>query len=111
MKNKLRFFSASICFVLMFLIICIGAGEKKEVSKEEEPLTEETVAPISKEEKSYVVKLNDYNVLTLYEKKSEKILREDRVVSLRENDKKRLLEGIVTSSLEEALLIFEDFVS
>ncbi len=111
MKNKLRFFTASICFVLMFLIICIGAGEKKEVSEEEAPLTEEVATFITEDEKSYIVKLNDYDLLTLFEKSSEKILREDEVVSLRESDKKRLLEGIVTSSLEEALLIFEDFVS
>ncbi len=92
-------------FTFSFLII----GEKEKVN-----LKEVSSVKIEEENKIlYEVILEDSGEIAIYSKNGDEkeLVRSKKASPLRENDEEILKDGIVTENLEEALMIFEDFVS
>ena len=67
--------------------------------------------PVAKES-SYVILIEDDDVVLYRTEKDEKILiKRERHMPARESDRALILKGVRVESLEEALMIFEDFIS
>lgn len=107
MNKKVFILLLCIMFLASFSFSLIGEREKtdlKEVS---------SVKIGEKDETLYKVILTDSGEIAVYAEKGGKneLIRKEEASPLRKRDEEILKEGILTKNLEEALMIFEDFIS
>lgn len=107
MKKNIFILLLGVIFLASFSFILIGEEEKdniKEVSFVKNERAEETL---------YRVMLTEDGEIAVYAEKGGKdeLIRKEMASPLRKKDEEVLKEGILTKNLEEALMIFEDFIS
>ena len=102
-------FTLLLCFVFLatFSFLIIGERERVDLKEVNSVKIEKT------DELLYKVILTEKGEIAVYAEKSgeEELIRKEMASPLRKKDEEILKEGILTKNLEEALMIFEDFIS
>ncbi len=103
MRKKMKYVAISVILIFSFAsVLSIGEdrGEKMQ----------EALSPDM--DVKYEIYLNDNGEVIVSEKSdTEKVIKRGRASLLRKGDIEKLEEGIATYNLEEALMMFEDFIS
>lgn len=109
------FIFLSLAFIFCFLAAPIGERDIKDNARAEEktlPVSNVTEKKGEEPEEKYEVTMSGADIYVYKIEKGEKLLIKKAAASLpRRDDMERLIKGIDANTLEDALLIFEDFIS
>lgn len=104
---KLRKRIKNICILSIIILSVISV-----FSSGEEELPEMRAASATNKKIVYEIYTNEDDVILAEKNGEEKsVIKKGKAVPMRKNDYDMLIDGIETASLEEALMMFEDFTS